>query len=206
MSKLCQRLQYRYENGCNVHRFTLNCLTLNCDPIRSTVTLHTANSEEFCDAVTFTQPPGGARACTALVPMGVSASLVSSFCIINKLPWQHPRVFTFCPEPCDYCILLHSASGHSLSFLPRPDVTDGLNNAIMMSPIVSRLTMILLPLFALLLSHNVRAQDFFPSAIPLAVRSPYLNCWLQSGSATTPLFGSTWPTNFNNSQVCYPYI
>ncbi|KAF8497594.1 hypothetical protein F5888DRAFT_301200 [Russula emetica] len=71
-----------------------------------------------------------------------------------------------------------------------------------MSLIVSRLglTMILLPLFALLLSRNVKAQQpFFPSAIPLAVRSPYLNCWLQSGAA--PAFGSTWPTTFNNSQI-----
>jgi len=72
-----------------------------------------------------------------------------------------------------------------------------------MSLIVSRLTIILLPLLALLLSHNVTAQQaFFPSAIPLAVRSPYLNCWLQSGIA--PAFGSTWPTTVDISQVCHP--
>ena len=63
--------------------------------------------------------------------------------------------------------------------------------------------MILLPLFALLLSHTVRAQQYFlPTAIPLAVRSPYLNCWLQTRSPT--VFGSTWPTSFNLSQVCHP--
>lgn len=65
--------------------------------------------------------------------------------------------------------------------------------------------MILLPLFAILLSHStVRAQQaFFPAAIPLAVRSPYLNCWLQSGPAPASAFGSTWPTTFNVSQVCH---
>lgn len=86
-------------------------------------------------------------------------------------------------------------------FLPGPDVTGGLKNA--MSLVLSRLTMITLPLFAFLLSHNVRAQQsFFPPAIPLAVRSPYLNCWLQTG--TPPVFGATWPTSFNVSQVCHP--
>ena len=71
-----------------------------------------------------------------------------------------------------------------------------------MSLIISRLARILLPLYALLLFHDVKAQQaFFPSAIPLAVRSPYLNCWLQPGTA--PGFGSTWPTTFNISQVCH---
>jgi hypothetical protein len=51
--------------------------------------------------------------------------------------------------------------------------------------IASQLTMIFLPLLALLLSRNVRAQvTFVPqAAIPVAVRSPYLNCWFENGNA-----------------------
>jgi hypothetical protein len=69
-----------------------------------------------------------------------------------------------------------------------------------MSFIILRLTMILLPLLTLLLSSNVKAQQtFFPPAVPLAVRSPYLTSWdyLTNGS----VFGQTWPTTFNNSMV-----
>ena len=72
------------------------------------------------------------------------------------------------------------------------------NNA--MSFIISRLTMILSLILTLLLSLNVKAQQtFFPPAIPLAVRSPYLTCWdyLTNGS----VFGQTWPTTFNNPMV-----
>ena len=62
--------------------------------------------------------------------------------------------------------------------------------------------MIFMPFLALLLSCNVKAQvTFVPPAIPLAVRSPYLNCWLQNG--TGALFGQTWPTSLSN-QVCHP--
>ena len=134
---------------------------------------------------------------------GVSASLVRfiQFTQHGQVTLASPpRVFHLSPR----ALRLLSKSSFTLYFyLPGLDVTEGLNNA--MSFILSRLTTILLPLFALLLSHNVRAQQaFLPSAIPLAVRSPYLNCWLQSGPE--PLFGSTWPTTFNISQVCHPYI
>ena len=61
--------------------------------------------------------------------------------------------------------------------------------------------MIFLPPLTLLLSHNVRAQvTFVPPEIPLAVHSPYLNCWLPNGFGA--LFGQTWPTSLAN-QVCY---
>ena len=94
------------------------------------------------------------------------------------------------------------ANPSSIVFLSGADVTGPLNNA--MSFIVSQLTMIFLPLLALLLSRNVTAQvTSVPPAIPLAVRSPYLSCWLQSGNATAA-FGQTWPTTFNHSQVCHP--
>ena len=70
--------------------------------------------------------------------------------------------------------------------------------------IISR-AMILLLLTTLIFSTNLRAQQtFFPPAIPLAVRSPYLNTWdyLTNGS----IFGQTWPTTFNNSMVCRPRL
>ncbi|KAH9996278.1 hypothetical protein BJV77DRAFT_942524 [Russula vinacea] len=60
--------------------------------------------------------------------------------------------------------------------------------------------MILSLILTLLLSLNVKAQQtFFPPAIPLAVRSPYLTCWdyLTNGS----VFGQTWPTTFNNPMI-----
>ncbi|KAF8497612.1 hypothetical protein F5888DRAFT_1923669 [Russula emetica] len=70
-----------------------------------------------------------------------------------------------------------------------------------MSFIVSQLTTIFLPLLALLLSRNVRAQvTSIPPTVPLAVRSPYLSCWLQNGNPATT-FGQTWPTTFNHSQI-----
>ncbi|KAI0278710.1 hypothetical protein BGY98DRAFT_1186437 [Russula aff. rugulosa BPL654] len=72
-----------------------------------------------------------------------------------------------------------------------------------MSFIVSQLTMIFLPFLALLLSCNVRAQATSTppaAAIPLSVRSPYLNCWLQQ-NGNLPIFGQTWPTTINDSQV-----
>ena len=65
--------------------------------------------------------------------------------------------------------------------------------------------MILLLHLTLLLSLNVRAQrTFFPPAIPLAVRSPYLNTWdyLTNGS----VFGYIWSTTVNNASVCHPRI
>ncbi len=83
------------------------------------------------------------------------------------------------------------------------DGPDGLNNSTSLS--VSRLTLIFLLPFTLLLSRNVRAQvTFVASAIPLAVRSPYLNCWLYNRDA--PIFGQTWPTTLNQSQVCHACI
>ena len=97
-----------------------------------------------------------------------------------------------CPLPlCEWPIrpLLFLLSG----------VAGSLNNT--MSFILSQLTMIFLSLLAHIMTPNVRAQvTFVPPAIPLAVRSPYLNCWLING--TGALFGQTWPTTFNHSQVC----
>ncbi|KAJ7927321.1 hypothetical protein B0H13DRAFT_2556868 [Mycena leptocephala] len=42
-------------------------------------------------------------------------------------------------------------------------------------------------------------QTFFPSAVPLAVRSPTLNCWLDTSSGTNPM--TTWPTFWNRQHM-----
>jgi hypothetical protein len=68
-----------------------------------------------------------------------------------------------------------------------------------------RLTMILLLILTLLLSLNVRAEEYFYfqlPAVPLAVRSPYLNSWLHY-NGNVSVFGQTWPATFNRSQVCH---
>jgi hypothetical protein len=121
---------------------------------------------------------------------------------VGELPWQ-PQEFSSCPDPYNRLPLCEWPILPLLFFLSGADVTGGsLNNA--MSFIVSQLTMVFLPLLALLLSRNVRAQvTSVPPAVPLAVRSPYLSCWLQNGNETT-IFGQTWPTTFNRSQVCHP--
>ena len=61
--------------------------------------------------------------------------------------------------------------------------------------------MILLLLSTLLLSLNARAFSFPLPAVPLAVRSPYLNSWLHH-NGNTSILSHTWPTTFNRSQVC----
>jgi hypothetical protein len=137
------------------------------------------------------------------VHSGLSCTTSWEVLHVGELPWQPPRNFHPLPGSlqlsfplCEWPIL------PLLFFLSSADVTSTLNNA--MSFILSQLTMIFLPLLALLLSRNVTAQvTFVPPAVPLAVRSPYLNCWLQDGNATT-LYGQTWPTTFNHSQVCHP--
>ena len=43
-------------------------------------------------------------------------------------------------------------------------------------------------------------QTFYPVAIPLAVRSPYLSCWLPLSNGTT--WDRTLPTTYDLSQVC----
>ncbi|CCM04857.1 uncharacterized protein FIBRA_07050 [Fibroporia radiculosa] len=51
----------------------------------------------------------------------------------------------------------------------------------------------LLPCTLVLLSFStlVRAQAFIPPAIPLAVRSPYLNCWASTAGANLPSTNNT---------------
>ncbi|KAF8491815.1 hypothetical protein F5888DRAFT_1619594 [Russula emetica] len=61
--------------------------------------------------------------------------------------------------------------------------------------------MSLLLLLTLHPSPNVGRNpgDIYP-AVPLAVRSPYLNCWLHDNENVSTS-GQTWPTTFNPSQI-----
>ncbi|KAI0251855.1 hypothetical protein BJV78DRAFT_1125603 [Lactifluus subvellereus] len=55
-------------------------------------------------------------------------------------------------------------------------------------------------LLAFLLSSYGRAQQtYFPSAVPLAVRSPYFTCWDYFKNGST--FGKIWPTTYNSDQI-----
>jgi hypothetical protein len=112
------------------------------------------------------------------------------------------RIFFFHFEPCPVpsCERPFPLSG----FLPMSGAyaADGPNNA--MTLIASRLTMIFLLLLTLFPPSNVTASP--PSAaIPLAVRSPYLNCWLPVSNNISTL-DQTWPTTFNLTQVCHLHI
>jgi hypothetical protein len=100
--------------------------------------------------------------------------------------------------------ILRVANNPLLFSLAGADGTGSLNNALFF--ILLQRIMIFLPLIVLLLFRNVGAQvNLLPFAIPLAVRSPYLNCWLQNGSSVTE-FAQTWPSTFNRTQVCHPSI
>ncbi|KAH9063198.1 hypothetical protein EDB87DRAFT_1681625 [Lactarius vividus] len=60
------------------------------------------------------------------------------------------------------------------------------------------MTYLLILLFFLF--HSGRAQQtFFPAAIPLAVRSPYLSCWDHTTNGTN--LGNLWPTTSDPSQI-----
>ncbi|KAH9000741.1 hypothetical protein EDB86DRAFT_3075191 [Lactarius hatsudake] len=55
-------------------------------------------------------------------------------------------------------------------------------------------------IFLFFLFHSGRAQQtFFPAAIPLAVRSPYLSCWDHTTNGTN--LGNLWPTTSDPSQI-----
>jgi hypothetical protein len=48
-------------------------------------------------------------------------------------------------------------------------------------------------------SQPVPSQNFWPSMVPLAVRSPYLNAWMSTPNGTTPL--NSWPILWNGIVV-----
>ena len=112
---------------------------------------------------------------------------------------------------CTTTAPLYPASNHSfllLSLLFGADVFAALDDAM---SLISRLTIILLLSLSFLHSPTARAQFgvpqfLYPPTMPLAVRSPYLNCWLQA-NMTAVSFVHTLPTTSNYSQVLpIPYI
>ncbi|PCH42735.1 hypothetical protein WOLCODRAFT_152776 [Wolfiporia cocos MD-104 SS10] len=54
---------------------------------------------------------------------------------------------------------------------------------------------VLFVLVSPILSQNVAPQTFWPAALPLAVRTPYLNAWQPTDNGTTPL--DIWPYFWN---------
>jgi hypothetical protein len=69
----------------------------------------------------------------------------------------------------------------------------------MASSVLTGVTLLLL--FAVPFLPLGRAQQtFYPVAIPLAVRSPYLSCWLPLSNGST--WDRTLPTTSDLSQVC----
>ena len=48
-------------------------------------------------------------------------------------------------------------------------------------------------------SQATSSQTFWPAAVPLAVRSPYLNAWMATLNGTAPL--NLWPTFWNSDHV-----
>jgi hypothetical protein len=47
--------------------------------------------------------------------------------------------------------------------------------------------------------QSTSSQTFWPAAVPLAVRSPYLNTWVATLNGTTPL--DIWPNFWNDRNV-----
>ncbi|KAJ7249889.1 hypothetical protein C8J57DRAFT_1355899 [Mycena rebaudengoi] len=56
-----------------------------------------------------------------------------------------------------------------------------------------------LPLWSFLPSKVDAQQTFFPSTVPLAVRSPTFNCWVDSRNTTTP--ATAWPFAWNTQRT-----
>ncbi|KAI0299461.1 hypothetical protein B0F90DRAFT_1818200 [Multifurca ochricompacta] len=59
-----------------------------------------------------------------------------------------------------------------------------------------KFTFLLLALFSI---YGRAQQTIFPAAIPLAVRSPYLNCWEYTTNGTVR--GKHWPTTYEPSEI-----
>ncbi|OCH91418.1 hypothetical protein OBBRIDRAFT_886945 [Obba rivulosa] len=60
---------------------------------------------------------------------------------------------------------------------------------------VSTSSLILTAVYLVQSLHVLAGQSFWPAAVPLAVRSPYFNCWLPTGQGTNPT--ARWPQFWN---------
>ncbi|KAF7335620.1 hypothetical protein MVEN_02216900 [Mycena venus] len=66
--------------------------------------------------------------------------------------------------------------------------------------LLSRHVLLYLQLWSSTLVTALTAQTFFPSAVPLAVRSPTFSCWLDTRNGTNLM--AEWPTYWNDQNGC----
>ncbi|KAJ7512010.1 hypothetical protein B0H11DRAFT_721093 [Mycena galericulata] len=62
------------------------------------------------------------------------------------------------------------------------------------------LSLAFLQLWSSWLSALAQQQSFFPPAVPVAVRSPTFNCWLDTRNGSNPLL-NVWPTFWNDEHI-----
>ena len=113
----------------------------------------------------------------------------------GQLEWGSQLSFTF-SSPSSYRPLRFAGCTSSWS-LPRscpPLVWYRIHlPAMLLSPLWAFL---FLPAFSSLVGAQGPLQTLFPAAIPLAVKTPYMNVWYDSGNKSGPL-SQSWPLVWN---------
>ncbi|KAF7378302.1 hypothetical protein MSAN_00255600 [Mycena sanguinolenta] len=61
------------------------------------------------------------------------------------------------------------------------------------------ISLVILQLWTNWIASALAQQTFFPSAVPLAVRTPTSNCWLDTRNGSNPM--TTWPTFWNDQHI-----
>ncbi|KAF7326594.1 hypothetical protein MSAN_02502900 [Mycena sanguinolenta] len=61
------------------------------------------------------------------------------------------------------------------------------------------ISLVILQLWTNWIASAFAQQTFFPSAVPLAVRTPTSNCWLDTRNGSNPM--TTWPTFWNDQHI-----
>ncbi|KAF7378321.1 hypothetical protein MSAN_00258100 [Mycena sanguinolenta] len=61
------------------------------------------------------------------------------------------------------------------------------------------ISLVILQLWTHWIVSALAQQTFFPSAVPLAVRTPTFNCWLDTHNGSNPM--TTWPTFWNDQHI-----
>ncbi|KAJ6467832.1 DUF1793-domain-containing protein [Mycena sanguinolenta] len=61
------------------------------------------------------------------------------------------------------------------------------------------ISLVILQLWTKWIASALAQQTFFPSAVPLAVRTPTSNCWLDTRNGSNPM--TTWPTFWNDQHI-----
>ncbi|KAF7378318.1 hypothetical protein MSAN_00257500 [Mycena sanguinolenta] len=68
-----------------------------------------------------------------------------------------------------------------------------------MFPRHTLISLVILQLWTNWIASALEQQTFFPSAVPLAVRTPTSNCWLNTTNGSNPM--TTWPTFWNDQHI-----